>query len=1426
MVGLNLFGFEGLGLGYRWIEPPAGKNYWGSTDQSRPYIRYDGAEYIKTIDRFGNDGPFVIKIDGLKVQLNIVNLKIEKAKDGSHWRPAAVQPAGSGVIIRMGDTGASAHYLFGPVDLQKLYLQRPDGLDYETEFDGYRQLLKLHARADFLTDLQMGEAAEALLLSLREGRWATLDLRDAKVRIPKGHLTATLRRGRPNPGEPLPTMYESDGEIAFDFAELAKKTRPPRTFSLVKTAGSADAPLNLAAGVGGQAGLEALAGGLSVTLEPPPNKSAGALLSAAALTGAPQSKVRFRGLRNARNAYEVWQTPNRTELGFRVYQPGVADGAALILPGQQMVGGWTRVDGGFSGNGGSGGQLPFYTRIPDAQYQPDANADASLSVSKAAATKRALDSGWCAKDLQWMQTRPWLGFTGVSFVHTRAGEAYHRDATGQVGWVFRGGAGVRAVAAPGTPLACWAGSGAAAADAEVDAIFHRAVLAPQAATHETGLKDETAVAATIVSVLSTPTVVLSEHDRAYRIGAPDLARAAVCAPTLPIPMIVSDSSRSDGQPVDYAVKWSRWTDAAPQPKIGDTASWKDLLTGSIDPQVPIDIGLIPDPDGDFPLAIFKLNRTRTLRSILDEIQVFTGAGQAFEQERDWILGLIARSDPAILQKPWVGLILFNLGLSLDNFPTLKALAPVNELAERGLAYLAARPNVDTTRPPALSAAVHWPRPDYVPPKPPAGKDDQEATLTPKQLTAAFRDRRLLSFYSRNTLAFRSFMGQADGFTGVYRTVDIIGSVRQLPSDKPEPEYEIRFAAEVSDQAKLVIYPYGDAQSSDARSFLKQVSVRRVEVVDRPPGKGETGRQAEIQIDGDIDFKAPEVAKFNSDFLKSLRGVGFRNLRIDLSAKAGDLLKWLTLSYPSLRFDLNLPHVSLLGDALKLKFHQAMMDWDGSGFRLGQFPQFPGLGFGDIALDMPKLVLLGRIDFGSLPELFGRTLSGFSLEGVFALGRRNGGDLQQYFGIRGFGFDGFNLDLMSFLRLRARRIALERYPTGQPNAPTGAAVVLEDGSLEIMGVRVLKRVDGGYFSLDKDLGDGFWAILSDPVDFTILKIDWVFAARNIRFSTDTAKLLLTPPPDRSKDQPGVTPQIGDQLNAAWKSGDLGPATTDASRGWAFAASLNIFDGLFRGRVLFQDHGFKGLAIWGDALTEALGYEFQLVGLYYKDITPGQDYFYISVTLPAFTSAGVRFMAGQFAAELYTGGSFLVDYGFPWPHPKGGRRWDRAIGTIVTPGQAAGGIYFGKRDELVQAGKAITLRAGFALEWGLGAAFSIPTFEVWVRIGVYLIVEGRATLTFGSSVAVTSLHLFGAAGILVEGHGHLDWWVISVDVGLRASVEVGVGLDWDEPGPVLMNLRAEVAFSASAEACIGPSFARVCKGIDVHMTFPVHHTLRLG
>lgn len=1396
-----------------------------------------------------------LKLQGLAIGLKFNGLVL--AKNGDDYRPDPGADGGK-VILTMGAApGTQRRARIGPVILD----------DFEIAgFSGGTAIGLLRSGADFLTGQAQGEVTPVSVMIAR-GATLGLDLKARQLVVPPLTLEIVLSAHGQATNERMAGVFRNDAELGIWFSDIA--AGKPLHLDLERRTGTV--PLNLAESFTGGSGAlppaPIAATECRLFLELTGTTKAGALLTAARLrpTKSGATSLQIQGLRNSRNRAERWQTSDPLDLAFRPRAGSLWSSPMLAPLGKnQQSPRFQRQD-----DASAGTILPFHAWFGASQFRPDT---AAMPGEMLCAANTVVSPGplipSIAKGLQFRATRPWLRFEDSHFHHSRPGTSYQGDANV---FVFKTSAGYCG-GAPMLPRAAWeagADSGPKTplrqANDDVNQSFGAMVLASKGSVHETGLGDRTndpgqphTESPVIRAVLpdgrvADSSVQLQTHERRIDMASPRLveqhfdaagrALALAAPPALTLPITVPEAT-----PPEYAVFWPAQDGVGPWVKLNDFAKWAKEIIGAIDPAAPIALGNLVKDDGapddghpqDFPLAILKISRRIGLGDILGQIAAALPktAKVAFEAKRKRLIdgdaSAIGATDPAVLGPDWVGLIVFDAPIDFDAFPLLKAIVPSGKDAPR-ISFLAVAPReAGSSRADiALSAAIDWQNQDTTTVVPADQK--QEATFRPVSLSVAFRDRRMIRFHAKAQLTFYSFFGVKAEDVKPRPPIDIIGSARRVAgSGKDDGAFEIRFAAEVAGGEKLVLFPLNGQVSNADNTFLKTVWLKRVEVVDAPIDGG--GRKAEIEMDGAIEFRKPDIV-IDPDlvnFFNSLRAVEFSGLRIDLPDLTGGAARLLELHYPSLRFNLDLPHISLLGDALKLKFRQLALDWEKgvNAFDLGQFPRLPLPGTADLNLDLPKILFIGRLNFGSLPELFSRSLSGFSLEGLFGLNIDSGKFLpsfRPYIGIGGFGFDGLNLDLMSFINLRIKSLTLGRAPW--KSGTTGAALHIEDASLDVIGMPILKQGSGAFFSQDHDAGNGFWAAFRG-YDFSLFQLDWGFVGQNIDFPPSIPKALLAPPPEKASSEDFT--KLADTINKAWNDGEIVPASGVAGRGWTFAASIQAFKGAFRGQVLFQDGGFAGLSLSGPALKQLLNWDFAFTGIYRKDITPGEDYFYFSVTLPAMTFGSTRFNGGMIAAEIYTSGDFMADFGFPWRADGGGRQWDRVIGAIVTPGQASGGFYIKKRETHLPDTrlKELTVSGGVAIQWGLGAAFDGGIFNVRVQIGIYAIVEGSVTLQYEpSSARIVAFTLQGAAGILLEGDGSINWWIISVTVGVRASAEIRAALIWDgrDSSPdkrVFMPIEAELSVSAYAEACIGGGCARICRSIHVSLDIPVRYQLQFG
>ena len=758
-------------------------------------------------------------------------------------------------------------------------------------------------------------------------------------------------------------------------------------------------------------------------------------------------------------------------------------------------------------------------------------------------------------------------------------------------------------------------------------------------------------------------------------------------------------------------------------------------------------------------------------------------------------GLLDRVDPAIRVQDWIGLFLLTVPLDYSGLPVLTALLGSGTLQ---LDYLALTPAKQGTGQVSMAGRVFWQNP--VAPEPPQQTDDQEVTLRTNEVDITWFDSQLTYFHADADVRFHRFFALPHGQDPVL--LKILGSFDRK-------RREIRFIGRPSEQLPLL--PSGVDFGPVRQVYLQSAEIRAVE-----------GEGVAVYIDGTLEPGPLLVAGLEWFSHDAGVFVDFRGLQIRLPAAGNPASRWLPILYPSLSIRFDGPHLRF--GPLSLRFTSFGVDWNGS-FDWGQLVQLTDAG------NLGKAFLIGvRLELTKMPELaangFDRLTFDFNVGlGLSALGRWSAADLR--IGLNAFSLPQIRLDLMRFLRLEAKRAAVVSQDDAGTKVPWLQILGL---SLSILDYKILDGMDLYVFSAQGK--SGFFVFLPNAATLGVLRIQWFLAAQNIVIAPSVAARLV------SIDTPKT---LGDQdtlsadLKAAFDHNGFLPRPGDSPRGeWIFAAGFDFFNGFVVGKLLFQDNAYYGLALRGAFLKEWLGLDIAASVLYVKGSRPAEDSFVLSLQVPGVTTDSFRFQGGVITLEVAMNGGFTLDVGFPWLAEGGGRRWDRAFGAIVTPWQGSGGFYLRKRNLGEASGQFLQLAGGYALQFGLGASFGGGIFTVWVTVGIYGVFEGDAYL---QGTQIKGLVLVGAIGLLVRGAGEINWWIISARVEVVISAEARTTLTWGtvtSDGRLLpaaagdhptVRVDFEVYASASAEACIGSGWFKVCGGISVSIPMRFSYELHL-
>jgi hypothetical protein len=988
-------------------------------------------------------------------------------------------------------------------------------------------------------------------------------------------------------------------------------------------------------------------------------------------------------------------------------------------------------------------------------------------------------------------TTPWLRFgatAGMSMRHAKAGRAF-REAGAISRLDFHG----NDVALPLLPKECFQG----APDIQTShygalgAVYDTHTHALQKATHETLLDEGPAGPPTVrIAELFSPKLIVDLADTTARREADIRLRTHKVVLDYKVATVTIDIGGD--APPDYVV-------------IRDGSVLGGAFTFELDSQ---SHGKVRGKPTSTVLGIAKISRQFTLEDIFARENI--GPADIGNVPIDHF-------DETVRSAGWTGLMLFATLLDFSEMGVLKGLLPEDALK---LDYVAVTPEKSAGRF-SVNSRVKWTNPN--PPDAPARPAVNEATFRMNSLEAAWNDSQLVYFHAEAEAKFDSFFGvdfNQPGSTNPLPQLAIVGSFEAKTG-------EIRFLGKLAQPLELLPADFGGFGP------IKQARVRSAEIISTPT---DHGRETAVSIDGGLDLRSFGFGGEDWFTLGDLPSIDFAGLQIVLPKP--DLAPiWGAIRYPSLA--LRSKSSPFRFGFFELKLQRIAVDWNGiRDFDWGSLLDINSVGGKDQWLRNFRFDL--RLELMKLPELAAKSIDRLILDFTIAFGLRAGqsrfslDDMQVSVGA--VGFDRLRLDLLRFLELSCDHVELK-------NENGVKRLALVNVVLRILGQTF---VDGLTFLLfsSKD-GEGFLGFMptgSDDVQTEgALAVYWILAGHNVSLRSvgdDLARKLL------SIDAPtvqGDNVAIRKLINAAVTDPALIKFESPLhGGGWVFASGFDFF-GLFQGKFLFQDRTYYGGVLRGGLFDEWFGSGFAISVLYTRGARPEQDSLYAALRVPMVQTGTFTFMGGVIALEIVMNGGFTLDVGFPWLQPSGARLWDHALGAIVTPFQGSGGFYVRKYNQTSivknNNGEGVLFAGGYAVQIGLGAGFGGGVFHVWATIGLYAIVEGELyfeKLT-GDRVGLRGLALIGAVGILGRAGGELNWWIISARVEIMISAETRLELRWgrflpdpaDPPGgPIHVTAEFIVYARASAEACIGSGWFRVCKSIGVELPMRFGYSFQIG
>jgi|GEM_PF-2395927 len=986
-------------------------------------------------------------------------------------------------------------------------------------------------------------------------------------------------------------------------------------------------------------------------------------------------------------------------------------------------------------------------------------------------------------------TTPWLRFgptAGMSMRHAKAGRAF-REAGGISRLDFHG----NDVVMPLLPKECFQGAPDIQAShyGALGAVYDAHTHTLQKAMHETLVDEGPAGPPTVlIAELFSPKLIVDLAESTARREADIRLRPHKVVLDYKIASVTIDVGGD--APPDYVV-------IRDVSVLGPFAFDLDAVSGA----------KVKGKPGSPVLAIAKISRQFALEDIFAREHI-TAADIGDVS--------IDRFDETVRSAGWTGLMLFDTLLDFSDMGVLPGLLPADSLK---LDYVALTPEKEGRL--SINSRLKWTNPSA--PTAPARPATTEATFRMNSMEAAWNDSQLVYFHAEAEAKFDSFFGvdfNEPGNDNPLPHLAIVGSFDAKTG-------EIRFLGKLAEPLELLPADFGGLGP------IRQVRVRGAEIISTPT---KDGRETAVSIDGGLDLRSFSFDSNDWFTLGDLPSIDFAGLQIVLP-KPNLAPIWGSIRYPSL--SLRSKSSPFRFGFFELKLQRIAVDWNPiHDFEWGSLID---INAADKTQWLRNFRFDLRMELMKLPELAAKSIDRLILDFTIAFGLRAGQsrfslpDMQVSIGA--VGFDHLRIDLMRFLELSCDHVELQ-------NDNGVKRLALVNVVLRILGQTFVDGLTLLLFSSKE--GEGFIGFMptnsTDVQTQGALAVYWILAGHNVSLRSpgdDLAHKLL------SIDAPtvqGDNVAIRQAINAAATVPNLIKFESPLhGGGWVFASGFDFF-GLFQGKFLFQDRTYYGGVLRGGLFDEWFGPGFAISVLYTRGARPELDSLYAALRVPMVQTGTFTFMGGVIALEIVMNGGFTLDVGFPWLQPSGARLWDRALGAIVTPFQGSGGFYVRKYNQasIVGNGRGILLAGGYAVQVGLGAGFGGGAFHVWATIGLYAIVEGEVYFEKlkDDRTGLRGLALIGAVGILGRAGGELNWWIISVRVEIMISAETRLELRWgrflpdpnpgiDSPGgPINVTAEFIVYARASAEACIGSGWFRICKGISVELPMRFSYRFRIG
>lgn len=632
----------------------------------------------------------------------------------------------------------------------------------------------------------------------------------------------------------------------------------------------------------------------------------------------------------------------------------------------------------------------------------------------------------------------------------------------------------------------------------------------------------------------------------------------------------------------------------------------------------------------------------------------------------------------------------------------------------------------------------------------------------------------------------SFVAKAEMWTGM-----LMGDPLETASGgDPIIEIEGRYDSKASkgSDASYVIQAIGTQKLNFKSALLKSIEVNRLELVSKRPNPDlVTGR---ISLRGSIVLGADVVA------FCGVKSVKFNELAVTLSQHDDTTTFGFDAGGVSVDWDSGADS-AVKGWLKSFPLRLSGFRWSGMGSLDGK-PEscalrWPDIGFSNLNLDLPNLPVMSArdLDFGlefdlNLGGFGGQTDATKLLRAKFLLGwldfRRGLPDLGMRLGL-GFRFEGgsapLDVGIQGIFRLRAERVILKTYANGSL-----IGFGLDKPRLDILGYEIPKDATvqlAIVVEAQKPASQPTWIFVSRKFNAGPLFLEYFAVGQNVKLLDDNVI------PSNTKD--AVT-KSSDWVKESFSSGQLDRLRPPKPQGnkWGVAAS-----GTLKNIVSFEMAFMDTVPMYGLRVEIPDSKPFFSADILYRKISEDLGVYSTEIDpkLPSLEFGVGSLTLPILGFDRLTNGGGGINLGF------NGNDFSKAgnfqalpfLGSLgVKMGQYTGlssaFLLAGATNELIERYGKLDLspvhEVQLAFRLGFGKEIRQSIFRAGVSLTVYGLFQGALAKVNNPKAPIRQyVKIAGAAGVLLEIFGAVDFALISASVSIRVWVEIGFVVETWQP-----------------------------------------------